>query len=401
MNPASQTCPIPRGAASSVCRVSTRLFRVLSWVCWLLVGIGAGSSCYGQRVSRPQSNSKKVASTVPQHVLTEALRQANVPGMQLVYTHGPTVTSYNVGVRKAGTSQLVTATSTFQAASLGKVVVAYITLRLRDRGLLTLDTPLLRYCPYPRLQQDPRAQAITARMALAHSTGLPNWTESPLSPNWSASPLALRYTPDSCWNYSGEGYVWLQKVLEHLTGKSLETLAQEEVFQPLHMAHSSFVWHAAFSTTACTGHDEKGQPTTIQQFSQPYGAYSLLTTATDYAIFLQALTTGRGLQPASYQVIRTPSNSASRCRSTSLSPADAAVAWACGVGLVATSHGPALWHWGNNGDFQGFFMAFPDTKESLLLLTNSANGLRLPERLLPLFFGPGQYWAMQWLAEEK
>ncbi|WP_198172935.1 serine hydrolase domain-containing protein [Hymenobacter ginkgonis] len=339
------------------------------------------------------------AATAQQANLIALLKKENVPGMQLVYTKGSTVTTYNLGLRRAGTTQAVTANSVFQAASLGKVILAYTALRLHDRGLLDLDKPLLTYYPYPRLLHEPRADNITARLVLAHAAGLPNWAEHPLGPTWKTSALHLKYAPDSCWNYSGEGYVFLQKTLEHLTGKSFEVLAQQEVFGPLRMASSSFIWRAAFAAVACAGHDEKGQPTTSHKFTEPYGAYSLLTTATDYNRFLQALVAGRGLKPATARLLATPANAANRC-GVPTTPADAAIDWACGVGLAATSQGPARWHWGDNGDFKGFFLALPGKKESLLFLTNSANGLKLTDEVLQLFFGPGQYWATQWLAEE-
>jgi CubicO group peptidase (beta-lactamase class C family) len=330
--------------------------------------------------------------------LLALLQKENVPGMQLVYTKGTTVSSYNLGVRRAGTTQAVAATSTFQAASLGKVVLAYTTLRLLDRGVLDLDKPLLTYYPYPRLLPEPRAAKITARMVLAHTTGLPNWAEKPTSPTWKTSALHLKYAPDSCWNYSGEGYVFLQKTLEHLTGKSFETLAQEEVFKSLGMKNSSFVWQAKFAATACVGHDGKGQPTPESRYAEPYGAYSLFTTAADYSRFLQAIMSGRGLTPATARLLTTPASAADRCGHATTA-ADAAIAWACGVGLATTSRGRAQWHWGDNGDFKGFFMTLPGQHESVLFFTNSANGARLTEEVLRLFFGPGQYWATQWLAE--
>jgi CubicO group peptidase (beta-lactamase class C family) len=339
-----------------------------------------------------------LASQAQQAALLALLQKENVPGMQVVYTKGTTVSTYNLGVRRAGTAQAVTATSTFQAASLGKVVLAYTTLRLLDRGVLDLDKPLLAYYPYPRLLAEPRAATITARMVLAHTTGLPNWAEKPTDPTWKTSALHLKYAPDSCWNYSGEGYVFLQKTLEHLTGKAFETLAQEEVFQPLGMKRSSFSWRAALEATACTGHDGQGQPTQVYPFTEPYAAYSLLTTAPDYNRFLQAIMAGRGLKPATARLLTTPASPADRCGHPATA-ADAAIAWACGVGLAATSRGPAQWHWGDNGDFKGFFMTLPGQRESVLFLTNSANGARLADEVLRLFFGPGQYWATQWLAE--
>jgi CubicO group peptidase (beta-lactamase class C family) len=211
--------------------------------------------------------------------------------------------------------------------------------------------------------------------------------------------LRLKYAPDSCWNYSGEGYVWLQKTMEHLTGKSWEVLAQEEVFRPLGLKNSSFVWQARFAAVAATGHDDKGKPTEIRKFTAPYGAYSLLTTATDYGLFLQALVAGRGLKPATARLLTTPANAADRC-GTPASAADSSIAWACGLGLATTNQGPALWHWGDNGDFRGFFMALPGRQESLVFLTNSTNGNKLTDEVLRLFFGHGQYWTTAWLAAE-
>ena len=339
---------------------------------------------------------QSIMGIAQQAEIVALLKKSSVPGIQLIYTKAATVKAYNLGLCKSGTTQRVAAGSIFQAASLGKVVLAYTTLRLHDRGLIDLDKPLLSYCAYPRLANQPNAAKITARMVLGHTSGLPNWAENPLAPGWKTSVLHLKYAPDSCWNYSGEGYVFLQKTLENIVGKSFEAVAREEVFGPLHMANSSFIWQARFAATAATGHDKTGQPTEIMRFTEPYAAYSLLTTAADYNRFLQALVRGQGLKPTTARLLRTPANAANRYGSPP-NPADASIAWACGVGLSTTSHGPAIWHWGQNDDFQGFFMAFPARQESLLFFTNSANGLALTDELLRLLVGPGQYRAMQWL----
>ena len=331
--------------------------------------------------------------------LAALLQRHHVPGMQLVYTNGTTATAYNLGVREAGTSQSVTATTTFEAASLGKEVLAYTALRLLDRGVLDLDKPLLQYYDYPRLRGQPRAARITARMVLAHTAGLPNWAEYPLGPGWKTSVLKVAYAPDSCWSYSGEGYTFLQKTLEYLTGKSLEVLAQEEVFTPLQLKNSSFVWREALAATASAGHDEAGKPTPITHFTEPNAGFSLYSTAADYSRFLQAFRTGQGLQPATARLLRTPATAANRCGQPATA-ADPHIDWACGVGLATTSQGLAQWQWGDNGNFKGFFMTLPGRQESLLFFTNSANGSQLTDELLTLFFGPGQYWTTQWLNDK-
>jgi CubicO group peptidase (beta-lactamase class C family) len=339
------------------------------------------------------------AAQAQQAELAALLQKENVPGLQLAYTKGKATKTYSLGVRRAGTREAVTASTCFSAASLGKVVLSYTALRLLDRGLLDLDRPLLSYGLYPRLAQEPRAARLTARMVLTHTTGLPNWAEYPLAATWPTSALRLRFAPDSCWNYSGEAYVFLQKTLERLSGQSWEALAQAEVFGPLKMKNSSFVWQKRFATNAATGHDDKNKPTAVAKYAAPYAAYSLLTTATDYGLFLQAFAAGRGLKPATARLLLTPANAADRC-GTPASPADPAIAWACGVGLATTSQGLAQWQWGDNTDFKGFFMTLPGKQESLVFLTNGTNGDKLTTEILRLFFGPGQYWAPQWLAAE-
>ncbi|GAB3638938.1 hypothetical protein GCM10027422_45290 [Hymenobacter arcticus] len=329
--------------------------------------------------------------------LTALLQRHGVPGMQVVYTKGKTVEAYNLGVREAGTSQPVTAATTFEAASLGKEMLAYVALRLLDRHLLDLDKPLLQYAAYPRLQGQARAARITARMVLSHTAGLPNWAENPTSPGWKTSALVVKYAPDSCWNYSGEGYTFLQKTLENITGKPLETLATEEIFKPLGLKNSSFEWRESFAATASAGHDGAGKPSPIDHFTEPNAGFSLYATAADYSRFLQALRTGQGLRPATAKLLLIAATPADRCGQPTTA-ADPYIAWACGVGLATTSQGLAQWQWGDNGNFKGFFMTLPGKQESLLIFTNSANGPKLMDEVLRLFFGPGQYWATQWLA---
>jgi CubicO group peptidase (beta-lactamase class C family) len=74
--------------------------------------------------------------------------------------------------------------------------------------LIDLDKPLLSYIgKYDRFDTtDARYNKITARIVLKHRTGLPNWGNE--------KGAKLMFTPDSCFSYSGEGFVFLQKIIE-------------------------------------------------------------------------------------------------------------------------------------------------------------------------------------------
>lgn len=364
------------------------------------VALLAGLLLWGV-AARAQLRVSPVAAT-QLRLLIGLAEQYRLPGLQLAYTapDGRT-TTLSQGVQCRGEQPVVDDHTVFQAASLSKPVFAYLVLRLADRGLLDLDAPLARYgLPHRHPKNQLVAARITARMVLRHTSGLPHWAEyQDQVTRWNQGIMTLKYAPDSVWHYSGEGYAYLQQVVEHLTGKGLQQLAQEEVFTPLGMADSSFGWDARFAGRLCSGHDSTGAPTLRRRFREPSAAFSLVTTAIDYNRFVQALARGTGLRPETHQLLLTASGPATRCGPAG-SPGGH-LGWALGVGVQESSRGRALWHWGDNVDFKNFFLVFPATGESLVLLANSENGLRSAPQILRLFLGPDEYWALQWLLQRQ
>ncbi|MEM1057184.1 MAG: serine hydrolase domain-containing protein, partial [Bacteroidota bacterium] len=190
------------------------------------------------------------------------------------------------GTRDIDTGAPVSDETVFEAASLSKPVVAYLTLKLASRGLIDLDSPLWDDAGYARLDHDPRAAQITPRMVLSHTSGLPNW---------GGTPLTLNHDPGTAWNYSGEGFVFLAEMLERQTGTRLNDLLTAEVFGPLGMDRSSFVWRPDYESDAALPHDMIGRVMEKTKLSDEVAAASLHTTASDYASFVQAVLSGDGL----------------------------------------------------------------------------------------------------------
>ncbi|MGZ3871594.1 MAG: serine hydrolase domain-containing protein, partial [Mucilaginibacter sp.] len=232
--------------------------------------------------------------------LMEMGKAVNIPGIQLVYTKNNQTTEYDLGSSGNGTDK-ITPRTVFEAASLSKCVFAYAVLRLYDRGLIGLDKPLLSYTgKYERFDvANPLYGKITARMVLGHKTGLPNWGDE--------KGARLMFPPDSCFSYSGEGFVFLQKVVESITHKTLNQVVTEEVFGPLQMTGSSYEWNARFDSLSAFGNSAAQ----VKRHSSQNAAYSLLTNAHDYAVFLQALMSGTGLKPETHRMMldkATPGN---------------------------------------------------------------------------------------------
>jgi len=132
----------------------------------------------------------------------------------------------------------------------------------------------------PYDHDDPRLQRITARVVLSHTTGFPNWRPD----NWSGDPkpLRIKFEPGARFRYSGEGYVYLQRVVERITGETLDVYLRRTVLDPLDMRSSSYVWEERFESVHAVPHDGKARP---QEKSRPEAALAagtLQTTAADY-----------------------------------------------------------------------------------------------------------------------
>ena len=322
-----------------------------------------------------------------------------IPGIQAGYVKNGKLKIYKNGLKSAGDTAHVNNTTVFQAASLSKIPAAYAALRLCDRGLLNLDTPLMHYFYYDRISDEPYASEITARMVLTHTTGLPNWQVSVFKPEWLSTKMKLAFKPGTRFRYSGEGFYFLQRAMEQVTKKPFETIMQEEVFTPLGMSFSSYEWQEKYEQLAADGHNKTIAVNKRARFRKPNAAYSLYTNASDYTKFIQqALVEGKGLKPETHALMLSKAGSTERQGKTS--KADKYVSSGLAVRRQENENGLAVWHTGSNNGFRCFFMAYPATGESLVCFTNSDNGTKAMEELLELFFGKKQtFWAMKWIQD--
>jgi CubicO group peptidase (beta-lactamase class C family) len=108
------------------------------------------------------------------------------------------------------------------------------------------------------------------------------------------------------FSYSGEGYIYLQRVVEKITGKLLNEYMAQAVFTPLGMTSSSYVWRPDFDALTATGHDTDGKPTEVVKSTEALAASTLNTTATDYELFVEAVLDGKGLKPATLREMEMP-----------------------------------------------------------------------------------------------
>jgi CubicO group peptidase (beta-lactamase class C family) len=359
-----------------------------------------GAIVVGLPVFSPMWHAKKGPTTpteapVPQleRDIPELMKKDGVPGLAIaVIRGGKTTWVHGFGLKEAKTNQPVKENTVFEAASLSKPVFTYGVLKLVEQGKLGLDVPLTTYLPKPFVAGDERLAKITARIVLSHRTGFPNWPND--------DGVSIYFTPGERFSYSGEGYIYLQRVVEQITAKPLNDYMREAVFTPLGMTSSSYVWRPDFDALTATGHDSDGKPTELAKPTEALAASTLNTTAKDYALFVEAVLNGKGLKSATLREMETPEIALDPecriCIKHEPKQLSKNLFWGLGWGIERKDGTDVLWHWGDNGSFKAFVMADPKTKSGVVMFANSENGLQVAKPVVDEAMGRDSM-AFEWL----
>jgi len=184
----------------------------------------------------------------------------------------------------------------FNVASLTKPIVAIISLKLIDQGLLRLDEPLHEYWIDPDVLNDVRHKKLTPKLILTHQSGFPNWRYMK-----ETNKLAFEFDPGTKYQYSGEGFEYLRKAIEIKLGKSIEELANELLFDPLNMSDTHFWWDNTMDETRyAQNFNLEGKKIKTVKYFEANAAANLLTTIEDYGRFLSHVINGAGVSVELY-----------------------------------------------------------------------------------------------------
>ena len=165
-----------------------------------------------------------------------------------------TVAADHLGEQDARAHVPVDSRTIYHWASITKTMTGIAILQLRDRGLLKLDDPIIRYVPELAQVHNPfgGTDSITLRQLMSHSAGFRGgswpWREQDWQPfepkSWAQLAAMLPYTrvefrPGSRFSYSNPGIVYLGQVIERLSGEDFEVYVDKNILKPLAM-HSSY-----------------------------------------------------------------------------------------------------------------------------------------------------------------
>jgi methyl acetate hydrolase len=223
--------------------------------------------------------------------------------------------------KRDGSSGLdVTPNSIFSIASMTKAIATTAALQLVERGRLQLDEPASKHLPElasarvlhgydasgKSVLHSP-AQPITLRHLLTHTSGFAydTWNQEMFEyvqktgdavPPGTVAPLTpLVFEPGTRWQY-GYSVDWAGKLVEAVSGQTLEQYMQAHILQPLGMKDTSYIMTADKYDRVVSLYQKQPDGTMKEnprRIPSPPKAYSggggLYSTTGDYVRFMQMI----------------------------------------------------------------------------------------------------------------
>lgn len=356
---------------------------------------------------------ESIGSHLDEHV-PKALSETGVAGASIALIRdGDVAWAGAYGTADLSTGRPITTDTVFEAASITKPLFSYGVLKLRDAGVIDLDTPLNDYLDEPYLD-DPRITKVTARHVLNHTGGFPNWQRQR-----DEGDLKMYFEPGERYAYSGEGFQYLKLVIEKLTGRPPLDVITELTLEPFGMTESDLVWPSRRSDPLLAlGHEKDGSPRAKRISPEMNAAASLVGSPTEVARFMTWMMRDDvhpdALASSSLNEMLTPAvpvnNSQSWHTEWPRPNADFSdtVSWGLGWSLehapsvgqepAANTPAPWFWHWGDNSVFFNFAIGSRQSRSGVVVMTNSAFGYQLWKDVVNIALG-GDHPSLDWVAD--
>ena len=262
------------------------------------------------------------------------------------------------------------------AGSVTKVFVGALFLQLQEEGILDLDDPVSEY-----LDWIPRGDLISLRRLLNHTSGLPEFINTPGYLNaliesfvtgvvWTPRQIiehALNapfdFDPGTRYGYSNTNYMILGLIAEQVTGDKVSNQFRQRFFEPLGMRNTYLAGEEAVSNRAAPYQWDAVNGVLIDISSFNYNwlwvAGGAVTTSEDMLIFAQALFRGEVLEEDSLTEMLTsdPSNTET-------------VGYGLGIGIYGGEL-PTYGHAGNSFGGTAQFLYIPAADSGISFVTNT------------------------------
>ncbi len=334
--------------------------------------------------------------------LAERMKHYKIPGVSIAVVNNNHIEwTKAYGIMDKNTGAPVTTETIFEAGSTSKLITAVMALQFVQKGLIKLDQNVNNYLKSWQVPENEftTEEKVTLHRLLTHRAGLPDTYydhdesseyptlidvlngESPALNN----PAMPEYLPDSKWQYSNIGYNVIQLLLQDVSGKTFQQLAEEIVFKPLGMKNSTFIYplDSEKKEREAMPHDAEGISRDPLMHRTALAHGGLTTTPTDLARFtieLMLSYQGKSEKIISQEMVRRLFTKVCKIDQTW-----APLPFSEGLGVFLMGEGEDLLftHPGtNNPGLICWPIAWPKQGTGAVVMTNGANGLFLSIEIL-------------------
>jgi CubicO group peptidase (beta-lactamase class C family) len=319
--------------------------------------------------------------------LTEAkMREYRVPGVALGVLDNGVVTTRGLGVTNVNEPLPVTGDTVFPIASISKTFAATMMMRLAEQGKIDLKAPVRKYLPDFKVRDEAAARDVTVWNLLTHSAGWEGQVSGPERGEDTLRNFVAAVMPDlmqvappaAAWSYNNAGFSVSGRVIEAVTGTSINRAIAELIFEPLGLKHAGttagdFIVHRFAAPHVNRGTDTASM---IRPFSP-----SVSVTAGGVGLCIEDLLAyarfhlGDGTAPSGARLLSRASLEMMRTTQLHKQSTDDDI----GLGWHLRNVGP-LRVAAHGGTLAGHILLLeivPEKNFAIGILTNSSNGWRL------------------------
>jgi CubicO group peptidase (beta-lactamase class C family) len=191
-------------------------------------------------------------------------------------------------------------------------------------------------------------------------------------------PAIPEFVPGSKWQYSNVAYDLIQLLLEDVSGKPFQQIAEELVFEPLGMSNSTFVYplDSGKKKHEAMPHDAEGisREPGVPQTALAHGG--LMTTPTDLAAFtLEMIRSYQGKSEKILSQRTTKQLFTKECEIDEQMKTLLPFSEGLGVFLMGEEKDLAFIHIGENGPgFTSWLIGWPERGTGVVIMTNGIQG---------------------------
>ena len=319
------------------------------------------------------------------------MEEYNIPGVSIAVVEGGVLKwAKGYGLANTETGSEVNLNTLFQAASISKPLTALCALKLVDEGQVDLDEDVNSYLEGWSIPENDftTTEKVTLRRLLSHTAGttvhgfggykqtdeFPS-IETVLNGQGNSPAIEVDEVPGSLWRYSGGGYTVMEKVVEDVSSLPLESHFEEVVSTPLNMTNSILTQPLPeqFHNNASAAYNRRGK--IVKGFWHNYpeqAAAGLWTTPTDlakYCIEIHEIYKGKSdgiLSPQTVELMLTNHKDS----------------FGLGLFLSETDDEVIFKHDGKNAGFTNQLVAFANSGNAVIILTNADRGILLINEIL-------------------